>query len=100
MKINWRIRLLDKQFWLEIVPALLLLAQVGAGLFGYQLDLGDLGNKIIAVINALFAVLVILGVVRDPTTPGLSDSDRAMQYIAPGVLPDDTEPPEQDGDPA
>jgi len=88
MKINWRIRILDKQFWLEIVPAILLLAQVVAALFGFQLDLGDLGNKLIAVINAVFLVLTIIGIVRDPTTPGVSDSERAQNYIAPGVLPE------------
>lgn len=86
--INWKIRIMDKQFWLEIVPAVLLLAQMVAALLGFELDLGDLGSKLVAVINAVFAVLVILGVVRDPTTPGLSDSDRAMNYVEPGVLPD------------
>lgn len=86
--INWKIRIMDKQFWLEIVPAVLLLVQMVAALLGFELDMGDLGSKLVAVINAVFAVLVILGVVRDPTTPGLSDSDRAMEYVEPGVLPE------------
>jgi len=51
--------------------------------FGFQIDLGDLGNKLLAVVNAVFGVLVILGVVNDPTTNGLSDSSRAMGYIEP-----------------
>lgn len=85
--INWKIRLMDKQFWLEFVPAILLMVQTIAGLFGFTLDLGDLGNKLVGVINAVFAVLVIVGVTRDPTTPGLSDSDRALNYVEPGVLP-------------
>ena len=33
--------------------------------------------------NAVFAVLAVLGIVVDPTTEGVSDSDRAMTYDAP-----------------
>lgn len=82
-KINWTVRIKNKQFWLALIPAVLLLVQVVAAVFGYTLDLGDLGNKLLAVVNALFAVLAILGVVNDPTTAGLRDSNRAMGYIAP-----------------
>lgn len=82
-KINWMVRIKNKQFWLSLIPAVLLLVQVVAAVFGYTLDLGDLGNKLLAVVNALFAVLAILGVVNDPTTAGLKDSSRAMGYIAP-----------------
>ena len=81
--INWMVRIKNKQFWLSLIPAVLLLVQVVAAVFGYTLDLGDLGNKLLAVVNALFAVLAILGVVNDPTTAGLKDSSRAMGYIAP-----------------
>ena len=51
--------------------------------FGYTLDLGDLGNKLLAVVNALFAVLAILGVVTDPTTAGVGDSTQALTYTEP-----------------
>lgn len=83
MKINWKIRLMNKNFWIAFVPALLLLIQVVAAVFGFTLDLGDLGNKLLAVVNAAFAVLTILGVVNDPTTATLSDSDNAMNYPKP-----------------
>lgn len=83
MKINWTVRLKSKTFWLAMIPALLLLVQVAAAVFGFELDLGDLGNKLLAVVNALFSVLTILGVVTDPTTAGLSDSKQALTYIAP-----------------
>ena len=84
MKINWKIRVQNKAFWLAIIPAGLLLVQVTAAVFGYRLDLGDLGNKLLAVVNALFACLSVLGVTADPTTPGLGDSERALSYTAPG----------------
>lgn len=83
MKINWIVRLKNKAFWLAIIPALLLLIQVVAAVFGFNLDLGDFGNKLIAVVNAAFAVLAILGVVNDPTTATLSDSDNALTYTEP-----------------
>ena len=83
MSINWKVRLRNKTFWPSLIPAVLLLVQVVAAVFGYTLDLGDLGNKLLAVVNALFAVLSILGVVTDPTTKGVSDSTQAMNYDVP-----------------
>lgn len=81
--INWNVRFKNKTFWLSLIPAVLLLVQVVGAVFGYTLDLGALGDKLLAVINALFAVLTILGVVNDPTTAGVSDSKQAMSYTTP-----------------
>lgn len=81
--INWLVRIRNKQFWLTLIPAVLLLIQVVAAVFGHTMDFGDLGNKLLAVVNALFAVLTILGVVTDPTTKGVSDSAQAMTYTEP-----------------
>ena len=83
MNINWTVRFRNKSFWLSLIPALLLLVQVVAAVFGYTLDLGDLGNKLLAVVNALFAILTLLGVVTDPTTAGVSDSTQALTYEKP-----------------
>ena len=85
MKINWAVRLKNKNFWLAIIPAVLLLIQVVASVFGFTLDLGDMGNKLLAVVNAAFGVLAILGIVNDPTTASLSDSNNAMGYSTPKV---------------
>lgn len=81
--INWKVRIKNKAFWVSLIPAVLLLVQVIAAVFGYTLDLGDLGNKLLAVVNALFAVLAILGVVTDPTTAGVGDSTQALTYTEP-----------------
>lgn len=81
--INWTVRIKNRNFWLAVIPAVLLLVQTVAAVFGYTLDLGDIGNRLIAVINAVFGVLVVLGVVVDPTTAGVSDSNRAMNYKKP-----------------
>ena len=81
--INWKVRFANKTFWISLIPAVLLLIQVVAAVFGIRMDMGDLGNKLLAVVNALFAVLAILGVVTDPTTAGVSDSTQAMTYQKP-----------------
>lgn len=83
MKINWRVRAKNKAFWLSLIPAVLLLAQGIAAVFGFTLDLGDVGEKLLAVVNALFTVLALLGVVNDPTTAGASDSRQALTYTKP-----------------
>lgn len=81
--INWTVRIKNKNFWLAVIPAVLLLAQTVAAVFGYSLDLGEIGNRLIAVVNAVFGVLVVLGVVVDPTTAGISDSKQARGYNFP-----------------
>lgn len=81
--INWTVRIKNKNFWLAVIPAVLLLVQAVAAVFGFTLDLGDIGNKLIAVVNATFGVLVVLGVVVDPTTAGIADSKQARGYNWP-----------------
>lgn len=81
--INWTVRIKNKNFWLAVIPAVLLLIQAVASVFGYTLDLGDIGNKLVAVVNAVFCLLAILGVVNDPTTAGISDSKQARGYSYP-----------------
>ena len=83
MKINWTVRLKNKTFWLSIIPAILLLIQAIADVIGYQLDFGDISDKLIAVVNAVFVVLSILGIVTDPTTAGIGDSTRALSRQKP-----------------
>lgn len=82
-KINWSVRLKNKNFWLALVPALALLAQAFANIFNLTLEFGDTVDKILVFINVLFAFLVLLGVVNDPTTSGFSDSERALTYTEP-----------------
>lgn len=81
--INWKVRLRNKAFWLAFIPAALLLVQTVAALVGFALNLGDIGDKLLAVVNAVFALLSILGVVVDPTTQGVGDSQRALGYVEP-----------------
>lgn len=81
--INWTVRFKNKTFWLALIPAALLLIQAVAKVFGFELDFGELGNNLTAVVNTVFALLAVLGVVVDPTTKGTSDSEQAMTYGDP-----------------
>lgn len=81
--INWKIRIKNKNFWIALIPAIILLIQAVAQVFGYSIDLGELGNNLLTVVNAVFVVLSILGIVTDPTTQGIVDSDLALTYEEP-----------------
>ena len=81
--INWVVRIKNQQFWISIIPALALCVQAIAAVFGFELDLSTLVGKILAVVDAVFGVLVILGIVVDPTTAGIGDSNRAKAYDKP-----------------
>lgn len=82
MKINWKVRVLSVKFWLALVPAALLVVQTAAAVFGYNWDFANLGKELTAVINAVFALLTIVGVAVDPTTEGIGDSQQALAYPA------------------
>lgn len=81
--INWKVRIKSKVFWLAIIPAVLLLAQTVLALFGITWDYTTISDQLIAIVNAAFVVLTILGIVADPTTQGIGDSERAIKYTEP-----------------
>ena len=83
MSINWRVRVKNKAFWVALIPALLLLIQQVCAVVGVQLDFGELQAQLVAIVGTVFAILAILGIVADPTTAGMSDSEQAMGYDEP-----------------
>lgn len=83
MKINWKVRIKNKNFWITIIPAVLLIIQPVLTLCGVTIDLGEIGNALLAIVDAVFVVLALLGIVTDPTTKGVSDSTQAMTYEKP-----------------
>ena len=68
---------------MAFIPAILMLVQTAANVFGFVVEFGELSNKLLAVVEAVFVVLAMLGIVADPSTSGLSDSNQAMEYIEP-----------------
>lgn len=83
MKINWLVRIKNKNFWFALIPLIVVLIQLVAGLFGVSIDLGEIGNKILAIIDVVFAILGVIGIVNDPTTKGIGDSKQALNYTEP-----------------
>lgn len=83
MQVNWLVRFKNKAFWVAFVPAIFMLIQTVAAIFGFEFDFTELSMQLLAAIDAIFVVLMILGIVADPTTKGLNDSAQAMQYQEP-----------------
>lgn len=71
-KINWSIRLRNKTFWLTLIPLFVLLTQ--------QIGLNWVPDNWEATFGTVLSILTVIGVINDPTTTGLSDSERAMGY--------------------
>lgn len=81
--MNWTVRFKNKTFWITFIPAMLLLIQTVLALFGIEWNYDLLNEQLLAIVNALFVVLTILGVVVDPTTLGVTDSEQALTYEEP-----------------
>ena len=82
MKINWKVRLQKKSFWVSLIALLLVLANQVAEIFGY--DITVYNDQITALSETILGILILLGIIVDPTTQGLSDSERALTYKKPG----------------
>lgn len=82
--MNWKVRMKNPTWWATFIPAVAILIQSVAAIFGWSLDLTQISGQVLAIIDAVFAVLAALGVCVDHTTEGIGDSERAMMYIAPG----------------
>ena len=72
--INWKLRFQNKATLLAIASTVILLAQ--------QLGL-KLPDNIADIVNTFLTLLVLLGVISDPTTEGVSDSQNALTYAEP-----------------
>lgn len=101
-KINWKIRLKNKSFWMTLVPALLLSVQRILLIAGVSFDLTQTQELVMSALNSIFVVLAIIGVVSDPTVDGFGDSHRALVADAPidptEVVQVASEPEEQTAD--
>ena len=72
--INWKLRFQNKATLLAIASTVILLAQQ----LGFKLP-----DNIADVVNTFLTLLVLLGVINDPTTEGISDSPKALTYTEP-----------------
>jgi phi LC3 family holin len=73
MNINWKARLTNKTFWVAIVSTVVLLTQ--------ELGLNIFPSNWVDILNAVLTVLIILGIVIDPSTAGISDKEEDTAVI-------------------
>ena len=72
--INWKLRLQNKATLIALLGAIFLMAQQ----FGLEIP-----KNIQDGVNTFVYILVLIGVVNDPTTAGISDRKRALEYYEP-----------------
>ena len=81
--INWKVRLKSKTFWVTVIPVVLLLVQQILSLVGIKFNYTAISTALINIVDTLFILLGILGVIVDHTTSGISDSEQALTYEEP-----------------
>ena len=87
MKINWKVRLRNKTWLMSIIA--LIITFVYDLLAMLEIVPAVTEDWLMSIVQTVLTLLTALGVVIDPTTKGMSDSDRAMLYQEPGKLPDE-----------
>lgn len=87
MKINWKVRLRNKTWLMSIIA--LVITFVYDLLSMLEIVPAVTEDWLLSIVQTVLTLLTALGVVIDPTTQGVSDSERAMLYVEPGKLPDE-----------
>ena len=78
MKINWTIRLKNKTFLTSLLALVIAFCYDLLALLSIVPSVDE--STVIAAVNAILTLLGMLGVIIDPTTSGINDSKRALQY--------------------
>ena len=81
MKINWKLRLQNKVTLTSLVLLIITFIYQFLGILGITSSVSE--DTITQLVLLLVDVLAAIGVVTDPTTKGLSDSEQAMDYVEP-----------------
>lgn len=91
MKINWKVRVKSPQFWVGLIGVIAspVLAYLGLG-FEDLTSWKSVGEVFAAFFSnpyligtVIMAVLSFVGVLTDPTTKGVGDSQQALEYEKP-----------------
>ena len=84
MKINWKVRFQQKVFLTSFISLIVSFVYSMLALFDVFPEVTK--NQVLEIVNNVLTFLGLIGIIVDPTTPGVSDSDRAMSYVEPGVI--------------
>lgn len=84
--MNWKLRLQNKTTLIALIAAAVSLVYQILGICGVVPRVSE--DTIMTVAGTLINALCLLGIVVDPTTKGIADSERALNYDKPA---DDSE---------
>ena len=86
--INWKVRFKNWQWVAAFISQIMITIQLilaglnMAGITDFQLT-EEIETWVLALANSIFMIFALLGIVQDPTTKGLGDSEQAMTYDKP-----------------
>ena len=81
MKINLKVRFKNPVFWLTVIPAVITFIYTVLGAFDVVPALSQ--DVVVNIVTAIITALTTIGVLIDPTTKGVGDSKRALEYDRP-----------------
>ena len=81
MKINWKLRFKNKVTLISIITAMVALVYQTLGIFHVAVPISQ--DIVIQWVGEVINLLVLLGIVVDSTTKGISDSEQALSYDQP-----------------
>lgn len=79
--INWKVRFKNKTWLISFVVTVLAFIYQILGLFEITPAVSQ--NDVVQLVTLIVNMLSAVGIVIDPTTAGVSDSQRAMTYDSP-----------------
>ena len=81
MNINWKLRLQNKTTLTTLILAIIAFVYQVLGIFGIVPGIDQ--NTMVNLCGLIINLLVAVGIVVDPTTVGISDSTKALEYTEP-----------------
>ncbi len=81
MKINLKVRFKNPVFWLMVIPAVITFVYTVLGALGVVPAISQ--DVVVNIVTAIITALTTIGVLIDPTTKGVGDSERALGYDKP-----------------
>lgn len=81
MKINWKTRLRSGPFWIGVISAVVAAVFTIIPLCGVELSVT--AEQVMHAVTLILMIPTALGVISDPTTKGVCDSQMALTYEKP-----------------
>lgn len=81
MNINWKLRLQNKTTLTALILAIIAFVYQILGILGIAPGIDQ--NTLVSTCGLIINLLVALGIVIDPTTAGITDSKKVLEYTEP-----------------